>query len=66
MDTREVKDAIINKRTMVWNDPDPIKGNDYTIHEIWNIDSETAMIHYGKVGGYLSEAEVYLSELALK
>ena len=67
MDIREVKDAVINQQKMVWNDPDPIDGNDYTVQKIWNIDEETAIIQYGENNSKcLSEAEVYLTELALK
>ena len=63
----EVKDAIINQKKMVWNDPEPIDGNDYTVQKIWNINEETAMIQYGEDNSeYLSEAEVHLSELTLK
>ena len=64
---REVKEAVISQQKMVWNDPDPIDGNDYTVQKIWNIDEETAIIQYGEDNSeYLSEAEVYISELALK
>lgn len=67
MNIREVKDAVTNKQKMVWNDPNPIDENDYTVQKIWNIDEETAMIQYGKDNSkYLSEAEVYLTELTLK
>ena len=67
MNIREVKDAVINQQKMVWNDPDPIEGNDYIVQKIWNIDEETAMIQYGEYNSkYLSEAEVYLTELTLK
>ena len=64
---REVKDAVISQQKMVWNDPDPIDGNNYTVQKIWSIDEETAMIQYGEDNSEdLSEAEVYISELALK
>ena len=67
MNIREVKDAVTNKQKMVWNNPNPIDENDYTVQKIWNIDEETAMIQYGKDNSkYLSEAEVYLTELTLK
>lgn len=67
MNIREVKDAAINQQKMVWNDPDPIEGNDYTVQKIWNIDEETAMIQYGEdKSKYLSEAGVYLTELTIK
>jgi len=67
MNIDEVKDAVINQTKMVWNDPDPIEGNDYTVQSIWNIDDENAMIQYGEDGDeYLSEAEIFISELSIK
>ena len=59
---RDLKQAIAENKTLVWNDPDPIEGNDYTITFIEAIDEEVfcddypILIQYG--GG--SEAEVYL------
>ena len=64
----ELKQAIADKKELVWNDPDPIEGNDYTINFIDDIDEEffdedyPILIQYG--GG--SEAEVYLHEIILK
>jgi hypothetical protein len=66
----ELKQAIADKKELVWNDPDPIKGNDYTIIFIEDIDDEfeedivdyPIFIQYG--GG--SEAQVYLHEIILK
>tara|TARA_R110000823_G_scaffold97033_1_gene211073 strand:+ start:11 stop:436 length:426 start_codon:yes stop_codon:yes gene_type:complete len=66
MNLREVKDAVISQQKMLWNDPDPIDGNDYRVQKIWNIDERTAMIQYGSLeDNYLSEAQVYISELVL-
>jgi len=63
---RKVKDAVINQQKIVWNDPDYIEGNDYTVQKIWNIGEETAMIQYGEDDTeWLSEAEVYLTELTI-
>ena len=73
MKLSEIKTAQAQGKTMVWNDPDPIEGNDYTITHIEDLtqfeefsEEELAdcpiLIQYG--GG--SEAEVYLSEIALK
>ncbi len=67
---KQLRKAIADKKTMVWNDPDPIKGNDYTITYIEDIsdfedefDRDTPiLIQYG--GG--SEAEVYLFEILLR
>ena len=36
----ELKQAISEKKVLVWNDPDPIKENDYTINFIEDIDDE--------------------------
>ena len=66
----ELKQAIADNKELVWNDPDPIKGNDYTINFIEDIDDEfeedivdyPILIQYG--GG--SEAQVYLHEIILK
>ena len=57
---------------MVWNDPDPIEGNDYTIWFIEDIDDdveEADMVDYPiliQYGGGGSEAQVYLHEIILK
>jgi len=59
-----LRSSIKKKDLIIWNDPDPIEGNDYTVREIWDINEDTAMIHYGGVD-YCSEAEVYLSELSI-
>jgi hypothetical protein len=64
----ELKQAIADKKELVWNDPDPIEGNDYTITFIEDIDEEVfddvypILIQYG--GG--SGAQVYLHEIILK
>jgi len=69
--------AIESKVELVWNDPDPIEGNDYTITKIEDIkellkdfdetdedivDDFAILIQYG--GG--SEAEVFLHEICIK
>jgi hypothetical protein len=68
---KELKEAVKNNLTMVWNDPDPIEGNDYTITYIENldhIDNEEdyrgfpILIQYGEG----SEAEVFLNEILIK
>jgi hypothetical protein len=63
----ELKEAIASNKQMVWNDPDPIKGNDYTITYIEPIDDEfdsdtPILIQYGEG----SEAQVFLHEILLK
>jgi hypothetical protein len=62
----ELKEAIASNKKMVWNDPDPIEGNDYTITYIEPIDDDferdtPILIQYGEG----SEAQVYLHEILL-
>jgi hypothetical protein len=64
---KELQEAISNGTVLVWNDPDPIEDNDYTITYIETIDDEfdedtPILIQYG--GG--SEAEVFLHEIVKK
>ena len=68
----ELKQAVAENKQLVWNDPDPIKGNDYTINFIEDIDEEfddddfsmyPILIQYNDFG---SEAQVYLHEIILK
>lgn len=55
--------GFMNDPCLIWDDPDPIKGNDYQVNSIEYFGEEgedqIALINYG--GG--SEAEVYVSEL---
>lgn len=62
MTTQELYDAV-SYGQLIWNDPDPIEGNDYTVTKIWDIShaANMAMIHYGEG----SEAGVYLNELEI-
>ena len=48
---------------LVWNDPDPIEGVDYTITSFQSINDEMALIEYNQG---LSEAEVFISEIITK
>lgn len=66
----ELKEALTNKKSLLWNDPDPIKGNNYKItfiedishfDEYDDIDSPI-LIQYNKGK---SEAQVYLHEIIL-
>jgi len=68
MTYQEIKKALKNNRTLIWEDPIPIEGNDYTIQKIWDYaNEETAMIQYGNINdSFLSEAHVFLSEIKLK
>jgi hypothetical protein len=67
----ELKQAIADKKELVWADPDPIKGNDYTIsfiEDLSEIEEEDMrgfpiLIQYNRGG---SEAEVLLHEILLK
>jgi len=65
----ELKQAVAENKQLVWNDPDPIKGNDYTINFIEDLDEEDfdddypILIQYNDFG---SEAQVYLHEIILK
>ena len=68
----ELKQALADNKQLVWNDPDPIKGNDYTINFIEDIDEDIEdedmvdypiLIQYNDFG---SEAQVYLHEIILK
>jgi hypothetical protein len=67
---KELKDAISNNISIVWNDPDPIEGNDYTITYIEPLDEIDnhedprgfpILIQYGG-----SESQVFLHEISLK
>lgn len=60
-----LKSSMKRRDLIVWNDPNPIDGCDYTVHRIWNVTEDTAMIHYGKDIECCSEAQVYLSELSI-
>lgn len=72
MELNELIKAIAEKSPMVWNDPDPIEGNDYTIDTVTILNGDVgddedmgdmcALIQYG--GG--SEATVFISEISLK
>jgi hypothetical protein len=68
----ELKKALAENKQLVWNDPDPIDGNDYTISFIEDIDDDIEdddmvdypiLIQYNDSG---SEAQVYLHEIILK
>jgi hypothetical protein len=62
----ELKKAIAENKKLVWNDPDPIKDNDYSITYIEPIDDDferdtPILIQYGEG----SEAQVFLHEIIL-
>lgn len=67
---KELKQALLAKDTLIWNDPDPIKNSDYTITSVEDLNQECfnndefsvdtpIFIQYGKG----SEAQVYLHEI---
>lgn len=67
MTRQEINQALKDGKTMIWNDPDPIEGNDYTVQKIWDISDEEATIFYGANGSdKWSTAEVFISEISLK
>jgi hypothetical protein len=64
---KELKKSIDNNEELVWNDPDPIENNDYTISWIEPInedddDDMPILIQYGEG----SEAQVFLHEILKK
>lgn len=66
----ELKHAVNNNIPIVWNNHNPIKGNDYTITHIdyieksntWVIDLPI-LVQYNNGG---SESEIFLHEISLK
>lgn len=68
----DLKQALVENQKLVWNDPEPIQGNDYTINFIEDLDEDIndddmvdypILIQYNDFG---SEAQVYLHEILLK
>ncbi len=64
----ELKQAVKGGATLVWNDPEPIEGNDYTISYLEDISDEDfdelspILIQYNNGG---SEAQVFLHEIVI-
>ena len=63
----DLRKAIEDKVPLVWNDPDSIRNNDYTITYIEPLmddidDYSPILIQYGRG----SEAQVYLHEIVIK
>lgn len=71
MNKEQIIEMFESGSPLVWNDPDPIDGNDYTIRSISYIDDEMATIQYGDNSimfdnkPCFSEAEVFISEISL-
>ena len=68
MRTKQIKQALKDNKVLIWNDPDPIKGNDYIISFIEEINEDIdrydpILIQYNKG---LSEAQVFLHEILIK
>jgi hypothetical protein len=65
--TKELEKLYKLNKTLVWNDPDPIKGNDYTIS--WIEDGITSLDKLDPIliqyNNGLSEAQVFLHEILL-
>lgn len=63
-------DVLKNYVTLIWNDPDPIEGNDYTISWIeelvylYDEDNTTPILIQYNNGK--SEAQVFLHEILIK
>jgi len=65
---KELITAIEYQKPLIWNDPEPITGNDYTISWIEGVTSDMdeldpILIQYNNG---LSEAQVFLHEILLK
>ena len=66
----ELRNSIKNEIPIVWNNPEPIDGNDYTISHIdyieesntWDINLPILVQYHN--GG--SESEIFLHEISLK
>jgi len=67
---QQLKDDWKEGKKLLWNDPDPIEGNDYTISwiedlsDIEEIDEFTPILIQYNNGG--SEAQVFLHEIIYK
>jgi len=62
----ELKQAVAEGKQLVWNDPDPIEGNDYTVNFIEDIDEDDIEDDYPiliQYNDFESEAQVYLHEI---
>lgn len=69
MDYNKLMYAVENGKSLIWNDPDPIDGNDYTVQGVsdMNAESDWVTIQYGEENApHLSEAQVLISELSFK
>ena len=67
---KELTEAWLSNKTLIWNDPDPIEGNDYVIsfmdelvEEAENDELMPILIQYNNGQ---SEAQVFLHEILIK
>lgn len=70
---KELTEAWLSKKILVWNDPDPIEGNDYTIifmdemiEETNDLENDELMPILIQYNGGQSEAQVFLHEILIK
>lgn len=70
---KELTEAWLSKKTLVWNDPDPIEGNDYTItfmdemiEKADDLENDELMPILIEYNNGQSEAQVYLHEILIK
>jgi len=69
---KELTEAWLSNKTLIWNDPDPIEGNDYTItfmdemiEKADDLENDELMPILIQYNGGMSEAEVFLHELMI-
>ena len=63
---KKIKEHFKQGGTIIWNDPDPIDGNDYKLsylEDLDEVDSDTPILIQYNAGG--SEAQVFLHELKI-
>jgi hypothetical protein len=74
MNLQELEQAYTDGKELIWNDPDPIEGNDYTISfiekeifdEVFEDDEIADLPILIQYNGGDSEAQAYLHEITLK
>lgn len=62
----ELSQAIANNEFLIWNDLDPIDGNDYTISWIEKLDDTTVEPILIQYNNGESEAQAFLHEIIYK
>jgi hypothetical protein len=64
---KELNNALLSNKVLIWNDPDPIEGNDYIIsfiEDLEDLDEDSPIFIQYNQGG--SEAQVFLHEIIIK